>query len=119
MYAFGKGTVPKRNSIAVIMENYASQLARHYGTDLVSDVMTHSHSDLHLDMSNDPSHIISQAEESTPYSAPPLRIKDAAVNGSITSGIHSHFHPKHALDPSEAPAQFDLAAACVNAVGFG
>lgn len=52
-YRFGKGMMPKAyrlsmNSMAVIMENYANQLAEQYGTDVASDVMARSRSNLNL-----------------------------------------------------------------------
>jgi len=37
------------NSMAVIMDNYASQLAEQYGEDVASDVLARSRSNLHLD----------------------------------------------------------------------
>ncbi|EGN93549.1 hypothetical protein SERLA73DRAFT_115563 [Serpula lacrymans var. lacrymans S7.3] len=53
-YRFGKGMMPKAyrlsmNSMAVIMDNYANQLAEQYGSDVASDVMTRSRSNLQLD----------------------------------------------------------------------
>lgn len=46
-YRFGKGMMPKAyrlslNSMAVIMDSYAQQLAEQYGTDLASDVLARS-----------------------------------------------------------------------------
>ncbi|KAH9984078.1 hypothetical protein BJV74DRAFT_848825 [Russula compacta] len=54
-YRFGKGLMPKAyrlsmNSMAVIMDNYASQLAEQYGEDVASQVVARSRSNLHLDM---------------------------------------------------------------------
>ncbi|KAF9445182.1 hypothetical protein P691DRAFT_795768 [Macrolepiota fuliginosa MF-IS2] len=53
-YRFGKGMMPKAyrlslNSMAVIMDNYASQLAEQYGTDVASEVLARSRSNLQLD----------------------------------------------------------------------
>jgi hypothetical protein len=53
-YRFGKGMMPKAyrlslNSMAVIMDNYASQLAAQYGDDVASEVMSRSRSTLQLD----------------------------------------------------------------------
>ncbi|GLB42211.1 putative tetraspanin tsp2 [Lyophyllum shimeji] len=52
-YRFGKGMMPKAyrlslNSMAVIMDNYANQLAEQYGTDVPTDV-ARSKSNLQLD----------------------------------------------------------------------
>jgi len=46
-YRFGKGMMPKAyrlslDSMAVIMDNYAQQLAEQYGTDVASDVLARS-----------------------------------------------------------------------------
>ncbi|GJJ12625.1 hypothetical protein Clacol_006868 [Clathrus columnatus] len=46
-YRFGKGMMPKAyrlslNSMAVIMDNYASQLAEQYGADVASEVLARS-----------------------------------------------------------------------------
>ncbi|KAI0251452.1 hypothetical protein BJV78DRAFT_1211721 [Lactifluus subvellereus] len=54
-YRFGKGMMPKAyrlsmNSMAVIMDNYASQLAEQYGADVASEVLARSRSNLHLDV---------------------------------------------------------------------
>lgn len=56
-YRFGKGMMPKAyrlslNSMAVIMDNYASQLADQYGSDVASDILARSRSNLHLDRTN-------------------------------------------------------------------
>jgi len=53
-YRFGKGMMPKAyrlsmNSMAVIMDNYASQLAEQYGNDVASEVLARSRSNLQLD----------------------------------------------------------------------
>jgi hypothetical protein len=53
-YRFGKGLMPKAyrlsmNSMAVIMDNYASQLAEQYGADVASEVLARSRSNLQLD----------------------------------------------------------------------
>ncbi|RPD54484.1 tetraspanin Tsp2 [Lentinus tigrinus ALCF2SS1-7] len=53
-YRFGKGMMPKAyrlnmNSMAVIMDNYANQLAEQYGNDVASEVMARSRSNLQLD----------------------------------------------------------------------
>ncbi|KAI0299963.1 hypothetical protein BC826DRAFT_1090485 [Russula brevipes] len=54
-YRFGKGMMPKAyrlsmTSMAVIMDNYASQLAEQYGDDVASEVLARSRSNLHLDL---------------------------------------------------------------------
>ncbi|KAI0789373.1 tetraspanin Tsp2, partial [Abortiporus biennis] len=53
-YRFGKGMMPKAyrlnmNSMAVIMDNYANQLAEQYGSDVASEIIARSRSNLHLD----------------------------------------------------------------------
>jgi len=55
-YRFGKGMMPKAyrlsmNSMAVIMDNYANQLAEQYGTDVASEVLARSRSNLALNES--------------------------------------------------------------------
>ncbi|KAL6307834.1 hypothetical protein BKA93DRAFT_727107 [Sparassis latifolia] len=54
-YRFGKGMMPKAyrldmNSMAVIMENYANQLAEQYGGDTASELINRSGSSLKLDV---------------------------------------------------------------------
>ncbi|KIP04332.1 hypothetical protein PHLGIDRAFT_76102 [Phlebiopsis gigantea 11061_1 CR5-6] len=53
-YRFGKGMMPKAyrlnmNTMAVIMDNYANQLAEQYGNDVASEVLARSRSNLQLD----------------------------------------------------------------------
>ncbi|KAH9942973.1 hypothetical protein B0H21DRAFT_793008 [Amylocystis lapponica] len=53
-YRFGKGMMPKayrltQNSMAVIMDNYASQLAEQYGGDAAEEFVARSRSSLRLD----------------------------------------------------------------------
>jgi len=53
-YRFGKGMMPEAyrlnmNSMAVIMDNYANQLADQYGPDMAEDVLKRSRSNLHLE----------------------------------------------------------------------
>ncbi|KAH8099853.1 hypothetical protein BXZ70DRAFT_222530 [Cristinia sonorae] len=53
-YRFGKGMMPKAyrlnmNSMAVIMDNYANQLAEQYGSDAASEAINRSRSNLQLD----------------------------------------------------------------------
>ncbi|KAF9457504.1 tetraspanin Tsp2 [Collybia nuda] len=53
-YRFGKGMMPKAyrlsmNSMAVIMDNYANQLAEQYGSDVASEIIARSRSNLQLD----------------------------------------------------------------------
>ncbi|EDR03560.1 tetraspanin Tsp2 family [Laccaria bicolor S238N-H82] len=53
-YRFGKGMMPKAyrlsmTSMAVIMDNYATQLAEQYGSEVASDIINRSRSNLHLD----------------------------------------------------------------------
>ncbi|KAJ7163824.1 hypothetical protein C8R43DRAFT_988824 [Mycena crocata] len=52
-YRFGKGMMPKAyrlsmNSMAVIMDNYASQLAEQYGPEIATEILTRSRSNLNL-----------------------------------------------------------------------
>ncbi|TFK65067.1 hypothetical protein BDN72DRAFT_773836 [Pluteus cervinus] len=52
-YRFGKGMMPKRyrlslNSMAVIMDAYASQLAEQYGSDVAEDAISRSKENLQL-----------------------------------------------------------------------
>jgi len=53
-YRFGKGMTPKAyrlsmNSMAVIMDNYANQLAEQYGGDVATEVLARSKSNLQID----------------------------------------------------------------------
>ncbi|KAG5727432.1 hypothetical protein E4T56_gene11917 [Termitomyces sp. T112] len=53
-YRFGKGMMPKAyrlslNSMAVIMDNYANQLAEQYGSDVATEILARSRSNLQLD----------------------------------------------------------------------
>jgi len=53
-YRFGKGMMPKAyrlsmNSMAVIMDNYANQLAEQYGSDVASEILARSRSNLTVD----------------------------------------------------------------------
>ncbi|KAG6906867.1 hypothetical protein DXG01_011629 [Tephrocybe rancida] len=52
-YRFGKGMMPKAyglslNSMAVIMDNYANQLADQYGSEMVSEILARSRSNVNL-----------------------------------------------------------------------
>jgi len=54
-YRFGKGMTPKAyrlsmNSMAVIMDNYANQLAEQYGGDVASEILARSRSNLQLNI---------------------------------------------------------------------
>jgi len=54
-YRFGKGMMPKAyrlsmNSMGVIMDNYASQLADQYGSDVAAEALARSKSNLNLQM---------------------------------------------------------------------
>lgn len=56
-YRFGKGMTPKAyrldlDSMAVLMDNYADQLAEQYGSDAVDEVLAKSRSNLHLDVTH-------------------------------------------------------------------
>lgn len=58
-YRFGKGMMPKAyrlsmNSMAVIMDSYAQQLAEQYGTDVAGDILSRSRSNLNLSASASP-----------------------------------------------------------------
>ncbi|KAF9237037.1 hypothetical protein BU15DRAFT_49255 [Melanogaster broomeanus] len=73
-YRFGKGMMPKAyrlsmTSMAVIMDNYANQLAEQYGSEVVSDVLLHSPSNMQFD--------------SSAYSSPPSK---ANSNSSTHTG---------------------------------
>jgi len=53
-YRFGKGMTPKAyrldlSSMAIIMDNYANQLAEQYGNDVASEILARSRSNLQLD----------------------------------------------------------------------
>ncbi|KAG6816990.1 hypothetical protein H0H87_001058, partial [Tephrocybe sp. NHM501043] len=53
-YRFGKGMMPKAyrlslSSMAVIMDNYANQLAEQYGSEVASEILARSRSNLQLD----------------------------------------------------------------------
>jgi len=63
-YRFGKGMMPKAyrlsmNSMAVIMDNYANQLAEQYGSDVATEILARSRSNLAVDK---------VSETTTPYS---------------------------------------------------
>ncbi|KAF8069060.1 hypothetical protein FPV67DRAFT_1414877 [Lyophyllum atratum] len=80
-YRFGKGMMPKAyrlslNSMAVIMDNYANQLAEQYGTDVASEIIARSRSNLHLD-----------SMPTMPYS--PLQAQQASVHYSQYDSIGS------------------------------
>lgn len=81
-YRFGKGMMPKAyrlsmNSMAVIMDNYASQLAEQYGNDVASEILTKSKSGWQLD--GLPAVAYSQSLSQTPS------IQMASKYGSIAS----------------------------------
>ncbi|KAF8230238.1 hypothetical protein L208DRAFT_1400794 [Tricholoma matsutake] len=70
-YRFGKGMMPKAyrmnmDTMAVIMDNYASKLAEEYGTDVASEMLSRSRSNVNLNAS------ISNLEAmpTMPYSSP-------------------------------------------------
>ncbi|KAF8643205.1 hypothetical protein AX16_009162 [Volvariella volvacea WC 439] len=53
-YRFGKGMMPKayrlnRNSVAIFMDNYATQLAEQYGPDLANEAISRSRSQLNME----------------------------------------------------------------------
>jgi hypothetical protein len=59
-YRFGKGMTPKAyrlsmNSMAVIMDNYANQLADQYGPEVATEILARSRSNLNLSDSSHPS----------------------------------------------------------------
>jgi len=83
-YRFGKGMMPKAyrlsmNSMAVIMDNYANQLAEQYGSDVASDVIAKSRSQISLN-----------AMPTVPYHS-----------SSVTSG-HSYSDSKYDLQNSKS-----------------
>ncbi|KAG8988832.1 hypothetical protein FRB94_000377 [Tulasnella sp. JGI-2019a] len=60
-YRFGKGMMPKayrlnQESMAIILDNYANQLAEQYGDDVAQDVLSRSRSNLALDTLSYSSH---------------------------------------------------------------
>jgi len=70
-YRFGKGMMPKAyrlsmNSMAVIMDNYANQLAEQYGDEVASKILTKSRSNLNLN-----------SMESMPYAKPSAAVYHA------------------------------------------
>jgi len=70
-YRFGKGMMPKAyrlnmDSMAVIMDNYASKLAEEYGTDVASEMLARSRSNLNLNASL----TNMEAMPTMPYAAP-------------------------------------------------
>ncbi|KAG5635538.1 hypothetical protein H0H81_010935 [Sphagnurus paluster] len=78
-YRFGKGMMPKAyrlslNSMAVIMDNYANQLAEQYGSDVASEIIARSRSNLQLD-----------AMPTMPYS--PLQQQPPSLNHSKYDSI--------------------------------
>ncbi|KAG6844084.1 hypothetical protein H0H87_009910 [Tephrocybe sp. NHM501043] len=80
-YRFGKGMMPKAyrlslNSMAVIMDNYANQLAEQYGSEVASDIVARSRSNLQLD-----------SMPTMPYS--PLQAQPASVNHGKYDSIGS------------------------------
>ncbi|KAH0580930.1 hypothetical protein H2248_012083 [Termitomyces sp. 'cryptogamus'] len=67
-YRFGKGMMPKRyrlslNSMAVIMDNYASQLAERYGADVAEDILKRSKENIPVNMKD----MLPYKEASGPY----------------------------------------------------
>ncbi|KAG6901626.1 hypothetical protein C0995_009899 [Termitomyces sp. Mi166 len=80
-YRFGKGMMPKAyrlslNSMAVIMDNYANQLAEQYGSDVATEIIARSRSNLQLD-----------SMPTMPYT--PLQPQQASVNHSKYDSIGS------------------------------
>ncbi|KDR70362.1 hypothetical protein GALMADRAFT_144666 [Galerina marginata CBS 339.88] len=87
-YRFGKGMMPKAYrlsvaSMAVIMDNYAGQLAEQYGDEIAADVLTRSRSNLNLQL---------EALPSVPYapSGPAAGAADAGVYEGRTRESRSH-----------------------------
>ncbi|TDL17493.1 hypothetical protein BD410DRAFT_549786 [Rickenella mellea] len=69
-YRFGKGMMPKAyrlsmNSMAVIMDQYANQLAEQYGSDVASELLARSRSNLNLQIDGMPSYTNANANPST------------------------------------------------------
>ncbi|KAJ3513295.1 hypothetical protein NLJ89_g3025 [Agrocybe chaxingu] len=70
-YRFGKGMMPKAyrlsmTSMAIIMDNYANQLAEQYGAAVASDILKRSRPNVQLD-----------SLPAMPYEKPPVREKPA------------------------------------------
>ncbi|KAG8942884.1 hypothetical protein FRC04_003459 [Tulasnella sp. 424] len=93
-YRFGKGMMPKayrlnQESMAIIMENYANQLADQYGDDVARDVLARSQSNLNVDQLSYSSH----GKRSSSWSGtPPLAGSSpygqyGAVGGGSEEGI--------------------------------
>ncbi|KAF9479335.1 hypothetical protein BDN70DRAFT_697364 [Pholiota conissans] len=85
-YRFGKGMMPKAyrlsmTSMAIIMDNYASQLAEQYGENVAAEILTRSRSDLQL-----------SAMPKMPY-APPVPAK-AAPSQVYTTTRYDAVHTK-------------------------
>ncbi|RDB30757.1 hypothetical protein Hypma_005719 [Hypsizygus marmoreus] len=83
-YRFGKGMMPKAyrlslNSMAVIMDNYANQLAEQYGSEVASEILAKSRSNLHVD-----------SMQSMPYNNgqnPVYHAKYDSVGGRAPEGV--------------------------------
>ncbi|THH04983.1 hypothetical protein EW145_g5127 [Phellinidium pouzarii] len=72
-FRFGKGMMPKAyrlsmNSMAIIMDNYANKLAEQYGTDVASELVSRSRSNIQLDSM--PSLHYGVSGSNTPLSTP-------------------------------------------------
>ncbi|KAF8877238.1 hypothetical protein CPB84DRAFT_1688832 [Gymnopilus junonius] len=79
-YRFGKGMMPKAYrlsvaSMAVIMDNYATQLAEQYGQEVATDVLNRSRSNLNL-------HLLS--------TVPVVPYADANANANVNAPTHAH-----------------------------
>jgi hypothetical protein len=94
-YRFGKGMMPKAyrlnlDSMAVIMDQYASQLADRYGQDIASDVLARSRANL----------LQFDSMASMPYQTPSSR-------GSSRTHVHHHAKYDSLSECTKAPASTD------------
>ncbi|KAH8109513.1 hypothetical protein DFH11DRAFT_1861250 [Phellopilus nigrolimitatus] len=89
-YRFGKGMMPKAyrlsmNSMAVIMDNYANQLAEQYGTDVASELVSRSRSNAQFD--SVPSLHYTGSDSGTPPAVPGYQ----PPLGGASGGLHAQY----------------------------
>ncbi|KAG8935610.1 hypothetical protein FRC02_007321 [Tulasnella sp. 418] len=88
-YRFGKGMMPKAyrlnpDSMAVIMDNYAAQLADQYGEEVASDILSRSRSNLDLNT-------LSYASQSGQQAANRLSSYSSNAGHGSNTGPYSQF----------------------------
>jgi len=86
-YRFGKGMMPKAyrlsmNSMAVIMDNYANQVAEHYGSDLASEVINRSRSQVTLNSMPTPPYSSGRASGCSYGNSKQSSLRDRASDGA-------------------------------------